>query len=50
MSREMTSREIEHLANFISAERLDKLLKLTGDLQVAIQLHQDIFGFELPAH
>ncbi len=41
MSREMTIQEIEHLANFISAERLDKLLKLTGDLKVAIQVHQD---------
>ncbi|CAN1519431.1 hypothetical protein MCEMIH15_01041 [Caulobacteraceae bacterium] len=41
----MTSREIEHLANFISAERLDKLLKLTGDLQVAIKIHQDTLAF-----
>ena len=37
----MTEKEIEHLANFISAERLDKLLRLTGDLEVAIQIHQD---------
>lgn len=41
MSREMTAKEIEHLANFISAERLDKLLKLTGDLGASIQIHQD---------
>jgi hypothetical protein len=41
MSREMTIEEIEQLSNFISAERLDKLLRLTGDLEVAIQIHQD---------
>ena len=41
MSREVTIKEIDHLANFISAERLDKLLRLTGDLEVAIQIHQD---------
>ncbi|MFM1975213.1 MAG: hypothetical protein RL145_59, partial [Pseudomonadota bacterium] len=39
MSREMTIEEIEQLSNFISAERLDKLLRLTGDLEVAIQIH-----------
>jgi len=37
----VTIKEIDHLANFISAERLDKLLRLTGDLEVAIQIHQD---------
>jgi len=41
MSREVTAKELEQLANFISVERLDRLLKLTGDLGVSIQIHQD---------
>lgn len=41
MSREITNKEIEQLAKFISTERLERLLKLTGDLIPAVQIHQD---------
>ena len=44
MSREMTKEEVEQLATFLSTERLNALLALTGNLGIAVNFHQETLG------